>query len=423
MKLKVPSILLLTLLAYPLISQEQNGRSTVIELQQAFRDISGRVLPVVVEINVPYRIGSGVIIRQEGKTVYVVTNYHVIGGAEDISLSLYEGSTHEATLVGFDKEKDLALLCYDSDIPVPTAILGDSETLIVGDWVLAVGNPYGFESTVTRGIISATNREGDYIQTDAAINSGNSGGPLVNLKGEVIGINSWIASRNGGNMGLAFTIPINTIKEDMDRLISDGRANKGWLGVNADRAPSFLKEQMGLEEWRGLFVYNIYPDSPAGAEGIRPGDFLIALNGQSLEAEDDVEALISRFVPGETVKVTFVREGRELTRNIELSRREEEHFAEGSSPMWPGFIVTGLTEEQREQMGISRYESGLIITRVFPNSPAAERGLRNGDIVKELNGETPRDVQEFYRILNSENRLSLSVKRRGFAFHYSLKIH
>ncbi|MDC7223516.1 MAG: trypsin-like peptidase domain-containing protein, partial [Spirochaetales bacterium] len=274
---------------------EESWKQTVEELQRAFRDISREVLPVVVEINVeetiiqelpdpdywqfffgnppeedrdrtetPTReysrsgLGSGVLVSQKDDTVYVVTNYHVAGEADKITISLYDGRRFNAELAGVDREGDLALLSFSLAEKVPTAILGDSESLEVGDWVLAVGNPYGFESTVTQGIISATGRYGNFIQTDASINSGNSGGALVNLRGEVIGINTWIATRNGANMGLGFAIPVNRIKEEVDRMINRDNREQGWLGVNSHTATEALKLAMDLHEWTGSCIFNIH---------------------------------------------------------------------------------------------------------------------------------------------------------------------
>jgi serine protease Do len=462
------TLLIIILLTNPLIfsqEKETEWKHTVRALQQDFRDISQKVLPVVVEVNVtdrvtqniplesPWRfffstpekkendlpltreytrsgLGSGVIIKQEGNRIFVITNYHVAGRADEISITLYDGRQFVAELCGTDREGDLALLSFIGEGDFPIAELGDSNSLTVGDWVLAVGNPYGYESTVTQGIISAAHRSipmneqkyGDYIQTDASINSGNSGGALVNMKGEIIGINTWIATRTGANIGLGFAIPINKIKDKVDYLIGQNHNEKGWLGVDLHRATESLKSQMGLEEWEGVFVYNIYSDSPARTEGIQPGDLIIALNGEAIQEQGDFLEQLSQYHGGDRIKITFIRAGRELTKTITLAPYNQATIDMRSNSLWPGFSATELTDEMRKQMGINGYGNEMIIDKVIENSLAATLGLRQGDIIKSLNGEKPENIKEFYNLLDNREMINIRIERRGYDFQYLLKL-
>jgi Do/DeqQ family serine protease len=460
----IPLILLMTFL--PLFSQEEESwKETVNSLQRAFRDVSSQVLPVVVEINVidvvkrdlpafnpwqfffgnprddkeippqqqEYRqsgLGSGVIVDQRDDLVYVITNNHVAGSADEIKITLYDGREFDGTLVGTDQNRDLALLSFKSTGKIPIAKLGDSQKLQVGDWVLAVGNPYGFESTVTQGIISATGRKNeapgggftDYLQTDASINSGNSGGALVNLEGEVVGINTWIASQSGGSIGLGFAIPINNVKKAIDDLITTGNVKYGWLGVHMSTATDIIKEKMALTEWEGVFIFNVYSNSPAMVAGIRPGDLIIAIDGSVVESSNDLIGLISGRRPGERVKVTYIRNEREYTKLVELALRDELALGNNSMTLWPGFTVAELTPEMREQLGLSRTDGNLIIGSVNETSKAASLGLQDGDVIKSINKKSPRSLKDFYETLIEESELSIKVLRRGYEFEYQLSL-
>ncbi|MFW6363856.1 MAG: trypsin-like peptidase domain-containing protein, partial [Spirochaeta sp.] len=298
------------------------------EADGSFNTVANQVLPVVIEVSVvavveqegpqdmfefffgprgeqqprEYErpgIGSGVIVRRSNGDVYALTNYHVVGQADEIEVGLYDGRTFEAELVGGDERSDLALLRFNASGDIPVADLGNSDNLQVGDWVLAVGNPFGFHSSVTAGIVSATGRRAqqggarlpqmtDFIQTDAAINPGNSGGALVNMQGEVIGINTWIVgSQGGGNVGLGFAIPINHAAGAIDQLIEEGRIVYGWLGVSiADASQESLPtlaEDLGILEEDGSLIVNVYRDSPAAQAGIMPGDYVTAIGDQQID--------------------------------------------------------------------------------------------------------------------------------------------
>ncbi|MDC7222299.1 MAG: Do family serine endopeptidase [Spirochaetales bacterium] len=452
----------------PIWSQSSSWYDTAHALQQAFRSVSSDVLPVVVEIDVtqyverrntqftmeqfffgtPFSqpqnegqtpetetyeqqsLGSGVIVEQRGKMVYILTNNHVVGNADEISITLYDGRTYEAELVGTDPNKDLALISIETSERIPVAALGNSDDLQVGDWVLAIGNPMGFESTVTQGIISAkSRREGpdnrgftDYIQTDAAINQGNSGGALVNLEGEVVGINTWIVSQSGGSIGLGFAIPINNAKKAIDDFITKGNVEYGWLGVYMGTLSESLAESMDLTGKEGAFVFNIYQDSPAMEGGLQPGDLITSVDGKLIETSNDLINTIANDSPGKRVEVTYIRGEREYEATITLGLRKD-LTAEGTKiTLWPGFTVAELTADMREQMGLSRNAGNLIIGSVDESSKAAALGLQNGDIIKSINRRGLKDMKDFYEAVNSSNDLEIRVNRRGYEFDYNLSL-
>ncbi len=304
----------------PVVSVPADALTAVEALQTAFRSISSGVLPSVVEIDVvqtktrqtnplngfPFfffglpddgeggiqeyqqeGLGSGVIVRHTGNTYYVLTNQHVVGTAENISIKLHDSRVFTGKLVGSDERKDVALVSFESDdTSIPVAVLGDSDTVQAGDICFAMGTPLGFYSSVSQGIISATGRSGgpgnninDFIQTDAAINQGNSGGPLVNIYGEVIGINTWIASQSGGSQGLGFSIPINNVKRSIDDFINSGKVTYGWVGVSLAEADKEYQQSLGVEGKTGALAVQVFLNSPAYKGGMQPGDYVIALNG------------------------------------------------------------------------------------------------------------------------------------------------
>lgn len=352
-------------------------------------------------------IGSGIIVRRDGETVYVLTNNHVAGDADRIQLRLHDGREFSATLVGADGNKDLALVKFETDEDIPVAVLGDSEDVQVGDLVMAVGNPLGFESTVTSGMVSAVGRRApgqnglsvltDYIQTDAAINRGNSGGALVNIHGEVIGINTWIASQTGGSIGLGFAIPINNARRAIDQFISRGRVEYGWLGVNMANPPASpsdsLKESNG-----GAFVYSVFRGSPADEAGILPGDIIIRVNGRSIESGDDLLQEVTDLEPGNRSRFTINRYGRTTSLSVETGLRPEDASSQGD--LWPGLSIVEITDEIRDNLDIGSRGGNLIVGQVTQGSPAATAGLRSGDIVTKVNNQTVETLGDFYRGLN-----------------------
>ena len=423
-------------------AETTQGLKMLQSLQSAFRSVAANVLPTIVEVDVvdivqapsvgsgtPFDfffgprsnqgetpqfrqqgLGSGVIVRQDGSKVYVLTNSHVAGDAEEISVRLFDGQQFTAKLVGSDSKKDLALVSFESKEQLPVAELGDSDSLMVGDWVLAVGSPLGFESTVTSGIVSAVGREAasgsnvgsftDYIQTDAAINQGNSGGALVNILGEVVGLNTWIASSSGGNIGLGFAIPINNAKKAINDIITKGRSEYGWLGISMGSLSLPSARDLSLENAKGAFVYGVFEKSPADAAGVLPGDFVTSVNATAVKDGSDLLKLVSNLEPGSRVKFGVIRNGEALELSARITARNDESIAASSSALWPGFALAPLTDDIRAQLNISSNAGDLVIVNVEQGSPAQIAGLSQGDVVRKLNGNQVETLADFYRIFN-----------------------
>ncbi|MCD6342905.1 MAG: Do family serine endopeptidase [Spirochaetaceae bacterium] len=439
----------LIIVSVPLSAQSGNA---ALDLQNAFRQISTDVLPVVVQVNTvnvierktvnPFEfffrfpnsprqpespqtqsfrqkgLGSGVIVERREDHVYILTNNHVVDGADEIEVNLSDGRKFTATLVGGDPLRDLALISIDTKDNLPIAKLGNSDDVWVGDWVLAIGNPLGFESTVTAGIISAKGRnaEGqnftDYLQTDASINPGNSGGALVNLNGEVIGINSFIASTSGGNIGLGFAIPINNARRAIDDFIEKGSVEYAWLGVNMGDLNKILSEELDLTGKSGAFIYNVYGESPAMKSDIRPGDLITSLAGRTIENSNDLSRTVSSLLPDQSVPVTLIRDGNTMNLNIQLAVRTIERDGLNVN-VWPGFSAVPVTAELRDQMRIPRTAGNVLIGGVVEGSPASALGLRSGDVIKAINRRNVRNLQHFYELINAENRIEIKITRQG----------
>jgi len=435
------------------------SRNSAESLQNSFREVSSDVLPVVVQVNTvsvidrritnPFEfffrfpdrsdqfrspgeepfsqkgLGSGVIVERRKNKVYILTNNHVVANADKIEINLHDGRTFEGELVGGDPLRDLALIYFETRDEIPIAVLGDSDEVRVGDWVLAVGNPLGFESTVTAGIISAKGRSGtshgftDYLQTDASINQGNSGGALVNLNGKVIGINTFIASTSGGNIGLGFAIPINNALKAIDDFIEKGSVEYAWLGVNMDDLNEDLKAELELEDKEGAFVFNVYNKSPAMKAGILPGDYIIRLAGRAIESSDDLIGTVAALSPGETVPLVLIRQGSTTELNLRLAERTIDKD-ETKVGVWPGFSVVPITSQLRERMKISRSLGNVLIWNVVSESSASELGLRGGDIIRAINGKNVRDLKHFYELLNSGNRIEIKINRMGSTLEFIL---
>lgn len=415
------------------------------DMQNSFRFVAESVLPTVVKINVEevrtqrvprsndtpwfdfffgqpdeeeeeeereFRtqgLGSGVIVRQDGTTYYVLTNNHVIGDADDIQVVLDDEREYSAELVGRDERKDLALVQFEAETDaLPTARIGDSDTLHVGDWVLAIGSPFGFQSTVTAGIVSALDRRGgpqgnisDFIQTDASINQGNSGGALVNLEGEVIGINTWITSSTGQSVGLGFAIPINNVRRSIDQFIESGSVEYGWLGVSIPDAPDEVLEAMGLEDVDGAFVHQVFQGSPAHEAGILPGDYIVELDDEEISGSDELVLLVGDLPVGTVAEFGIIRLGERIDIEVTIAKRQEEReIAEQNRNLWPGMRVFPVTEEVREELELERRTDGVIVSLVESRSPAAIAGLRVGDVIVRINDQTIETVPDFYRALN-----------------------
>ncbi|MDR2535422.1 MAG: Do family serine endopeptidase [Treponema sp.] len=430
----------------PIIIPE-NALSVAEGLQVAFSAATNKVLPSVVELKaistrrqqVPsgipwefffgpqdgnngqgqereYRaqgLGSGIIVRQNKDIYYVLTNNHVVGDANEIVVVDNNGKEYPAELIGKDERKDLAMVSFKSTDSYPLAVLGDSDAVKVGDWAIAVGNPLGFMSSVTMGIVSAVGRTpagggpgnniNDFIQTDASINQGNSGGALVNIRGEVIGINTWIVtnSSGGGSIGLGFAIPINNAKRSIGEFITSGVISYGWLGVNLMDLDRDMMKALGIEEKRGSLAAQVFLGSPADKAGIRPGDFITHVNGKEARGSNPLMLIVGDLKPGDRAKFTVIRDGVSRDFDVRIEARTESVVAD-SKKLWPGVNVIPLTDALRESLKLDKKAEGLYVAQVLAETPSAIIGLQRNDRITGINGETIKDLASFYRILREK---------------------
>jgi Do/DeqQ family serine protease len=356
-------------------------------------------------------LGSGVIVSPDG---YILTNNHVVEGAQQITVELTDKRTFNAKLVGTDQPSDLAVLKIDAS-NLPVLPLGDSDRAQVGDVVLAVGNPLGIGQTVTSGIISAKGRTTDgsgesfedFIQTDAPINRGNSGGALVNTNGELIGINSQILSPSGGSIGIGFAIPANMARDVMTQLIHQGRVRRGMIGVNIQNVTADMAQSLGLHEVRGAIVSSVQPGGPAANAGVRRGDVIVAFNGTPVADMNALRNLVARTQPGTPVTFTVIRDGRELQLHATLAElpAEKSKGDDGDAAASAGandggrlgVAVEPLTPELASRMKLSGGDAhGLVVTSVNPDGPAADAGIQKGDVIQEVNRQ-PVNTREDLR--------------------------
>jgi Do/DeqQ family serine protease len=437
------------------------GVQALESIQSAYRSVAQTVIPTVVEIDVvdvvkqpanvnPFQfffgpqgprgqnqapqerefrqqgLGSGVVVRRDGNKVYVLTNNHVVGEADEISVKMADGREFKGALVGTDERKDLALVAFETRETVPVARLGDSDSVQVGDLVLAVGSPLGFASSITSGIISAVGRNSmpgsdlasftDYIQTDAAINQGNSGGALVNIRGEVVGINTWIASPSGGNVGLGFAIPINNAGKIVDQLISKGKVEYGWLGVFIGNLSQEAATDLGLVGVKGAFVSNIFRGSPADKAGIQPGDFVTSLNGTPVQDSNQLMRMVGTLAPGDTARFDLLRQGNRLTLTAKITAREQEKdIASQANRVWPGLYVANLNSDVRKGLNLAGSVSGVVVANVDQGSAAQVAGVQQGDVIQQINGKALKNVQDFYAQLDTKKgkELNFRILRQG----------
>jgi len=354
-------------------------------------------------------LGSGFVIDPSG---IIITNNHVIEDADEITANFNDGTKLKAELIGRDEKTDIAVLRVKSDKPLPFVNFGDSEKMRVGDWVMAIGNPFGLGGTVTTGIVSARNRDinsgpyDNFLQTDAAINRGNSGGPLFNEKGEVVGINTAIISPSGGSIGIGFSIPSEIAKGVVDQLRQFGETHRGWLGVNIQDVTDDLAESLGLDHARGALVAGVTDGGPAAAAKLQAGDVIVGFDGHPIKEMRELPRIVANTPVGKTVDVDVMRKGSAIKLQVTLGRLEEgEKLAnatgkpEAAKPK-PVEKVLGLTlgaldEQSRQDFKIGPDVKGVLITAVEPNSVSADKGVQPGDTVVEVaQGEvkTPDDV-------------------------------
>jgi serine protease Do len=367
-------------------------------------------------------LGSGFIIDKEG---FVVTNNHVIEDADQIKVKLKDGREYDATIVGRDPNTDIALLKIDSGEDLPTAKLGDSDELKVGQWVVAIGSPFGLEHTVTAGIVSAKGRVigsgpyDDFIQTDASINPGNSGGPLLNLNGEVVGINTAIIA---GGHGIGFAIPINLAKGIIVALKTEGEVTRGWLGVAIQDLNGDMAEYYEVENKKGVFVMDVFEGDPADKAGIKPKDIILEVNGQKIKTSRRLTSMIAGIPVGETAKIKILRDGKEKTVMVKIVKRDETKLASRGRPKEQaqefGIRVSNLTPEIAQRLNIAE-TSGVIVTEIQSGGKGEEADIRVGDIIKEINRrpiETVSDYQEILSQVDSGESVNLFIRRKNAGF-------
>lgn len=379
-------------------------------------------------------LGSGFIISKDG---YIITNNHVIGNADEIVVRLSDRREYVATLVGGDKRSDVALLKIDAD-NLPVAKIGRSADLKVGGWVMAIGSPFGFEHSVTAGIVSAIGRSlpnenyTPFIQTDVAINPGNSGGPLLNLDGEVVGVNSQIFSRTGGFMGLSFAIPIDLAMNVIDQLRNKGHVSRGWLGILIQDVTRELAESFGMNRPAGALVARVLPDSPAEAAGIQVGDVITEYRGRSVESSSALPPMVGQTEIGSSVDLKVMREGKQVRLKVTINELPEEEGEAGDSTTRPApkssgtierikLVVANLTPEQAKELD---GKSGVLIESV-ESGPAARAGMRRGDIMLRFDNVEIKDVAHLRQLVKdapADKSVPVLVQRRGSPIFLALRL-
>ncbi len=372
-------------------------------------------------------LGSGVIVSSDG---YIVTNNHVVAKADEIKVLLNDKREFTGKVVGSDPKSDVAVIKISAK-DLPTIPWGDSDKLEVGEYVLAVGSPFGLNQTVTQGIVSAVGRANvgiadyeDFIQTDAAINPGNSGGALVNARGQLVGINTAIFSRSGGYMGVGFAVPSNMTRAVMDSLIKGGKVVRGWLGVSIQDVTPDLAKQFGLKDSRGALVSEIIPDSPAATAGIQSGDVITAFNGKTVDSTSILRNTVAQTPVGRTVKVELLREKKTVSVEVKITEQPkdvaqadgETAQGDGKNTALAGVEARNLTADIARQLGLPPGTAGVVITGVEQGSAAEEAGLQEGDVILEINRQPVRNIGDFKRLsskLPKKDSSLLLINRQG----------
>ena len=380
-------------------------------------------------------MGSGFVIDKEG---HILTNYHVIEGAGEIVVILDDNGTEKeytATLVGSDPKTDIALIKINRESgdnkDFPFLRLGSSENLEVGEWVVAIGNPFGLSHTVTVGVVSALGRSigagpyDEFIQTDASINPGNSGGPLINIEGDVIGINTAIISGNtGGNVGIGFAIPIDIAKGILKDLRERGTVTRGWLGVMIQKITPDLAKSFGLSQSEGALIGDVIPDGPAAKGGVKRGDVIVMFDGQQVKDMEDLPKIVAATRPNSVVDVEVIRDGSRMTLSvsIELLEDSQETVVAKADPL--GLQVQDITEELAQSLKLESVE-GVLVSDVTAGNAAAEAGIRRGDVISEMNRSIVKDMRDYQNLMASVQKGSsvlFLVKRGGSTIYIAVKV-
>ena len=373
-------------------------------------------------------LGTGFIIDKQG---FILTNNHVVEQTDEIKVTLNDKTEFDAKIIGRDPKTDLALIRIESDHPLTPLPLGDSDKLEVGDWVIAIGNPFGLGHTVTAGIVSAKYRRigagayDNFIQTDASINPGNSGGPLLNTSGEVVGVNSAILSQSGGSVGIGFAIPINMAKDLLPQL-KKGKVVRGWLGVMIQEITPELKDKLNLKEERGALVGDVVAEGPADKAGIKRGDVIVSFDGKEISEANDLPFIVASTPVGKTVTVEVIRIGKKEHFQVQIEELKEEREAQVVSEARPnlGLTVREITPELARNFGLSE-ASGVVVVQVQNNTPAQEAGLAPGDIILEMDQVPVKDLEQFNQMIGAYkvgDTILFLVERRGSTLYLTLKV-
>ncbi|MBI2413840.1 MAG: DegQ family serine endoprotease [Deltaproteobacteria bacterium] len=363
-------------------------------------------------------LGSGFILNKEG---YILTNQHVIENATEILVTLTsDKKEYKAKVVGQDQKLDIALIKIKADGDLPVATLGNSDDIQIGEWVLAIGNPFGLGGSVTAGIVSQKGRiigagpYDNFIQTDASINPGNSGGPLFNMKGEVVGLNTAIIA---GGQGIGFATPINMAKEVILQLKEFGKVTRGWIGVSIQELTPELAESFGLKDSKGVLISSVTPGDPADKAGLRAGDIIVAFDGKSIAEISDLPRTVASTQPGKSVEVRVVRDGAEKTYFVKVGTKMDEEPVEtttegedkeGTPDKRLGLSVQPITPELARRLGISETE-GVIVSSVKPESPSATAGLRRGDVIKEIDRKPIKNMRDYSRAVKDAEKHDVAL--------------
>jgi serine protease Do len=374
-------------------------------------------------------LGSGFVIDKNG---FILTNYHVVEKTDEIKVVLENDKEYDAEVVGKDAKTDLALIKISPDAPLKPLPLGDSDALKVGDWVVAIGNPFGLEHTVTAGIVSAKYRRigmdsySNFIQTDASINPGNSGGPLLNTRGEVVGINSAIFSQSGGSIGIGFAIPVNLARDLLPQL-KKGKVVRGWLGVMIQQITPELQEKLDLKDQKGALVADVTAGGPAEKAGIQRGDVIVSYDGREVREMNELPMMVGSTPVGREVEVEILRKGRKKVIEVEIGKLNEEmetkeEPSESRSDL--GMRVEEITPELAQKLNLSE-QSGLVVVDVDPSSPAAEAGIRPGDLILEVDQKEVDSLDQYWDAISGYNEgdtVLFLIRRGGNTLYLTLKV-